>query len=169
MKLQKHVSVFLSFGSLLFLLCLDAGSSLASGGREGFGSSGIVESNREAQTVAASAKLLFPPCFRAGQVCTMTVVDNQGKALPYAGIYVNEELKSADERGEFSFRAPELENLELALLGDGKRRINKLKFHRIAQDIFAQNDKQAELVAGLLFLRDESCKLPRIIYAPAVV
>lgn len=119
--------------------------------------------------VPVSAQILVLPFLVAGHKCTLTVTDGSGKPLSNAGVYLNEELFVSDSMGTVSFLVPDAENFEFSLLGDGRKKIAKRKFRRVADKVAAEQDRLAEAAAALLNSDRTAGSAPVISYSPSVI
>ena len=127
------------------------------------------QSPSDAIPVPFSAQILVLPFLVAGHRCTLTITDGAGKPLANAGLYLNQELYLSDSVGTVSFVVPDAENFELYLLGDGKKKVDKRKFHRVADRVAAEQDNLAEAAAALINSDNTTSSGASINYAPSVV
>jgi hypothetical protein len=143
----------------------------ASAPAAGSGEPGKAKENPAASAGAGppATQIVVLPFLVAGHTCTLSVVDAQRRPLAFAGVYLNADLQVADERGTLSFRVPESESFELALLGEGKKKTGRRKFSCSAGGVFAENDKLSDMVSSLLRLPGTTGSAPLVVYAPALL
>ncbi len=121
----------------------------------------------KARQAPAESKIEIVPFFTSGQPITVLLTDASGNALPNTGLYLNDELLVSDAKGTVSFRIPEVESIELALIGEGRRKIAKRKFNAGEKGIFSENQLLHELAASIIRIDTAKGKAPVLSYVPS--
>ena len=119
--------------------------------------------------LSVPAKIMVVPFFSAGQSVTLTVIDLAGNPSSGAAVFVNDDLRTTDANGAVTFTAPDSDNLELSLQSEDHLRVDRRKFRRMAEGIFAESEIVAEEAAALLKISNNKVKYPTLTFAPAVV
>lgn len=123
----------------------------------------------EPKPVPGSARIAIMPFLVADHPCTFSVLDADGKPIGNAGVYLDDELYCSSSTGFVTIVPPNSETFELSLMGDGKRKIAKMKFIQKSDKVFAENEKLAETAAAVLRSDASSSSSPTLSFCPSVV
>lgn len=117
-----------------------------------------------------SAYMEVLPFLAASEPFSISILNAGGSPCARAAVVLDGQTFVSDAKGQVKLLPPQGESFELAILSEGKKKIARRKFKKVADNLFCEEGRNPELAAALFALKDDSNQAaPSLSYAPPVI